>query len=127
MSLAASEPKSSGGAGIRTRDPLNRKPALFLRNAATGARTCPINRLQGIASFLAIRSTARGRRPGPQAASPRAAQHRSESQRRAPELSDWHGREAEWTAGDAGAVEGAHEDRGVETRGLGETPGGLSA
>ena len=38
---------------------LNRKWPLFLRNAATGARMCPINRLHGIASLPAIRSCAR--------------------------------------------------------------------
>ncbi len=34
------------GPGIRTRDPLLRKWPLFLRNVATGARICPINRLR---------------------------------------------------------------------------------
>ncbi len=49
--------------GIRTRDPLLRKWPLFLRNSATGARTCPIKRLQGSASFPAIRWALGGRRP----------------------------------------------------------------
>jgi hypothetical protein len=50
-----SETFNRGDPGIRTRDPLNRKSALFLRNAAMGARMCPIKRFHGIASFPAIR------------------------------------------------------------------------